>query len=72
MSWLAVAIAATFAGGPAEPPAPQLPWANVGRVWTTPRLHVGVRGAVFVDDEANGAIEAGAAATVQVTIATPW
>ena len=38
-----------------------------GRLVTTDSLHIGARGALYVDNEADGALELGIGATVQVT-----
>lgn len=60
---LALAMGATPTGSP--PP----PWYQPWRLVTLPALHVGLRPALFVDNEtADGSWEIGAGATLQVTL----
>lgn len=63
MSWLAVA--ATLAAQ--QPAAPS--WYHAWRLVDGGRVHLGVRPALYVDDEgARGRLELGAGVTVQLTI----
>jgi hypothetical protein len=44
------------------------PWGLVGRVYTTPALHVGIRPALYLDNEGErGGLEIGVGMTVQVS-----
>jgi hypothetical protein len=60
-----IALALALASQQPQPAAPA--WYRAWRVVERPGLHVGVRPAIFVDNEADGAVEWGAGATVQVT-----
>lgn len=45
-----------------------LPWGPAGRIVTTPTLHIGVRPAVYFDNEGpDGSIEKAMGVTVQIT-----
>ena len=60
----ALALAAALATLPlASAPQGPAPWRLVSR----PGLHVGARPAFFLDNEANGALEWGLGASLQVT-----
>ena len=65
---LALALAAQSPLGSWAPsPTSTLPpWAG-GRVYTSRTVHVGIRPAAYVDNEARGGLEGGAGATVQVS-----
>jgi hypothetical protein len=57
---LALALALAVPQGPQGAPP--------GRIWTSPTLHVGVRPALYLDNEKNGGrLELGVGCTVQVS-----
>ena len=69
MTALGLAIALGLGAPPSSPPLPS--WWG-GRVITTTGLHLGVRPALYVDDEARGgALEIGVGITVQLTTSLP-
>lgn len=53
---------------PVEPAAPVLPWAG-GRVYTSERVHAGLRPALLAT---NDGPERGIGLTAQITWRTPW
>lgn len=63
MTWLALALLLAQGTPPPDPP----PWRLVDR----PGLHVGLRPAAELDNEADGRLEGGIGVTVQVTAFVP-
>jgi len=70
---LALASQQPLGGWAPQAGAANLPWGLVGRVYTSSGLHVGVRGAAYIDNEgAGGSIERAVGVTVQITWAGPF
>ena len=61
----ALAFALSLAAQQPQPAGPA--WYTAWRLVNLPSMHVGLRPAVFVDNEAGGGIEWGGGATLQVT-----
>lgn len=63
------ALALALAMGAAPPGSPPPAWYQPWRIVSLPDLHVGLRPALFVDNETvDGSWEIGAGATLQITL----